>query len=263
MAEKLSTYLRNYILGGGSYREAFKDSVMLVYTGTPPDDADDAASGTQLAVISSSGGAVLSTTYSVPSTWSVTIPGAHVSGTYILTVTSETTAYTCSFDTEATGSEGHASNDTIARGLAREVVNHCPQVFAIAEGANSKLYIQSRVPGINLAVADGGGTVTIVTFAEIIAETAANTVRFTIPSSGSMGKDALVWSDTVLVTGVAGYFRIVTPVDLAQAADTTFLYPRLQGSISTSGAELNLSNTSLTAAATLTIDNYTIGQPAE
>lgn len=263
MAEKLSIAARNMILGGMSIREIFKDCVMLIYTGTAPDDADDAYTGTQLAVISKSGGAVSANEYSVPSRWSVTIPGAHVAGTYILTITIDSTDYTCTYNTDSTESEGHASNDDIARGLARKVVDGCTQVFAIAEGANSKLYIQARIPGIDLAIVDGGGTITIVTLSEILAETAADTIRFGLPASGSVAKDTSTWSDTALATGVAGYFRIARTNDLSQVEDTTSIYPRLQGSISTSGAELNLSNTSFTLGDTITITSYNIGQPAE
>ncbi len=260
MSERLSTGYRNLILGGWSAREIFKDARMDIYSGSQPASADDAVTGVLLASISKSSGAVSVGEYSVPSRWSVTIPGAHASGTYSLHVVIDGVSYTCTYNTEESGSEGHADNDAIARGLAREVVMGCPQVFAIAEGANSKLYIQARIPGIDLDVHDGGGTVTIVTFAEILAETAADTIRFALPASGAMSKDSSTWSDVVLVSGVAGYFRVVDSHD-----DGTYslTQPRLQGAVSTSGAELNLSSTSLVLGTTLTIDTYSISQPAE
>jgi hypothetical protein len=263
MAERLSTGLRNYKLGGGSDREAFKDFIRKIYSGPAPASADDAVTGVLLAIVSKASGAVLTTNYSTPSRWSITIPGTHAAGTYKVTITIDATAYTVTYDTEEVGAEGHASNDDIARGLARKI-NHslsgCPQVFAIAEGANSKLYVQSKIPGIDLAIVDGGGTVTITTFTEIAVETAANTIRFAKPSNGAMSKNTDVWSGLILVSGVAGYFRDVQQVDDSTSSSTALRY---QGSVSTSGAELNLSSISLVAGTTLTIDTYSVSQPAE
>jgi len=258
--ERLSTGLRNYILQEGSFREAFKDCKIQAYSGTAPASADDAYTGVLLLTLTKASGALLSTAYGVPSRWSITIPGTHASGTYKVSVTYGTTAYVCTYDTEATGAEGHGSNDDIARGLARKIVDECPHVFAIAEGANSKLYVQSKIPGINLAIVDGGGTVTIVTFAEILAETAVNSLQFGIAASGAMAKTSDVWSGVVAVSGVVGYFRIVRPNDDGTLSTTQV---RAQGNAATSGAELGFSNTSLVAGETHTADNYSISLPAE
>lgn len=258
--ERLSTGLRNFILQEGSFREAFKDCKIIAYSGTAPASADDAYTGVVLLTLTKSSGALLTTDYGVPSRWSVTIPGTHVSGTYSVHVVYAGTSYTCTYDTEATGAEGHGDNDAIARGLARKIMDLCPHVFAIAEGANSKLYVQSRIPGIDLDIHDGGGTVAIVTFAEILAETAGNALRFGIAASGSMAKTADVWSGVVAVSGVVGYFRIVKPNDDGTLSTTQI---RAQGSAATSGAELGFSNTALVVSDTHTVDSYSITLPAE
>lgn len=258
MAEKVSTGMRDWILA--LKRELLDDVMIKVYSGTPPDDADDAVSGTLLVPVTKSSGTVSSNERSYPGRWSVTIPGSHVAGTYAVIITVDSTAYTCTYTTD--DPEGHASNDDISKGLARKIRETCPQVFAIAEGANSKLYIQGRVGGVDVAnVVDGVGTVTIVTFAEVEVASRADTIQFAKPSSGSMSKSTDTWSGTIANTGTAGYFRIVRPDDDGTESTTQ---KRLQGAISTSGAELNLpGGLTLTATETHTIDDYSITEPAE
>lgn len=259
MAERLSTGMRNWILGGGSYREALDDCVMKIYSGTAPSSADSAVTGTLLVTITKSSGTVSTTERSTPDRWAVTIPGTHATGTYILTVTVDSTAYTCTYDA-ATEPEGHAANTNIAQGLARKVRESCNQVFAIAD-ADTVLYIQGRVSGLTVTVADGGGTVTITGLSNIAAGARSDALYFGLPASGSMSKaTADTWSGLVAATGVAGYFRIVRPDDDGTLSTTA---RRLQGNCSTSGAELNMSSTSLTVSTTHTVDAYTITQPAE
>ena len=259
MAERLSTGMRNWILA--MKREILDDCVMKIYTGTAPAEADDAVSGNILVTISKSSATVDTTERSTPGRWSVTIPGSHAEGTYAVSITTadSVTPTTCTYTTA--DPEGHADNNAIAKGLAREIREACPQVFAIAEGANSKLYIQGRVGGLDIsAVADGGGTVTIVTFSEIEVAARCDALYFGLPASGAMSKSSDTWSGLIGTTGVAGYFRIVRPDDDGTESTTQ---KRLQGTVSTSGAELNMGNTTLTATQTHTVSTYSLTEPAE
>ena len=259
MAERISTGMRNKILA--MKREILDDFVRNIYTGTSPTSADNAKSGTLLVTITKSSGTVDSNERSTPGRWSVTIPGTHATGTYAVNITTadSVTPTTCTYNT--TDPEGHASNDDIAKGLARKIREACPQVFAIAEGANSKLYIQGRVGGLDIsAVADGVGTITIVTFSEIEVAARSDALYYAAPSSGSMSKATDTWSGLIAATGVAGYFRDVRPDD--DGTEST-AQQRLQGTISTSGAELNIGNTTLTAGETHTVTTYSLTEPAE
>jgi hypothetical protein len=256
MAEKISTGMRDWVLA--LKRELLDDVVMKIYSGTAPSSANDAISGTLLVTVTKSAGTVSSNERSTPGRWFVTIPGTHASGTYAVTITADSTDYTCTFDTS--DPEGHADNNAIAKGLARKIRETCPQVFAIAEGANDKLYIQGRVGGVDLNVVDGGGTVTITTLTEIEIAARSDALYFAKPSSGSMSKASDTWSGTVASSGTMGYFRIVRPDDDGTESTTQ---KRLQGAISTSGAELNKSSgLSLTQSETHTIDDYSITEPA-
>jgi hypothetical protein len=78
-------------------------------------------------------------------------------------------------------------------------------------------------------------------------------------TSGTIVKAAAeVWSGTNAATGTAGYYRHVAAGDDGTSSTTQ---ARIQGSIGTSGADMNLSSVSLTNGATQTIDNYSITLP--
>lgn len=87
-------------------------------------------------------------------------------------------------------------------------------------------------------------------------------LEFGTAASGAISKaSGDVWSGTNVATGTAGYFRLYANATDDGSLDTS-TYARIDGAIATSGSQLNLSSTSLVAAATLTIDTFTITFPA-
>lgn len=66
------------------------------------------------------------------------------------------------------------------------------------------------------------------------------------------------WSGVNAATGTAGYYRHVAAGDTGALSTTE---ARMQGLVSTAGAELNLSSTSLVSAATQSIDFYSVALP--
>ena len=89
---------------------------------------------------------------------------------------------------------------------------------------------------------------------------ATNGLNFADPASGSCVKSsAEVWSGLAASTGTAGWFRFYAN-DRATGADTA--NARFDGSVSTSGAQLNMSSTAITAGATTTIDSFIVTMPA-
>lgn len=105
-----------------------------------------------------------------------------------------------------------------------------------------------------LVISDAGGAFTsgVVT----------NGLEFGTAASGAISKSSAVWSDVGIATGTAGYFRFYANATDAGGADTTFIYPRFDGAVGTSGAELNMSSISVTLGATTTVDTFTITFPA-
>jgi hypothetical protein len=87
-----------------------------------------------------------------------------------------------------------------------------------------------------------------------------NGLEFGDAASGAIAKAAAeTWQDAGLASGVAGWFRFVGNATDAGASSTTL--PRLDGSVGTSGADLNMASTSVTVGATTTIDSYSLTLP--
>ena len=79
--------------------------------------------------------------------------------------------------------------------------------------------------------------------------------------SGVIGKDALeVWSGEASQTNTAGWFRFYDS-NRTTGASTTAI--RFDGAISTAGAQLNMSNTTITSGGTTTIDSVAVTLPTQ
>jgi hypothetical protein len=87
-----------------------------------------------------------------------------------------------------------------------------------------------------------------------------NALEFGDAASGAIAKAAAeTWQGTGLAAGTAGYFRIcANPTDNG-AASTTL--PRIDGSVGTSGADLNMTSTTVAVGATYTIDTFQFTLP--
>lgn len=77
-----------------------------------------------------------------------------------------------------------------------------------------------------------------------------------VPSTGQISKEATVWSGVIAANGTATWFMIVTDNDNGQGSSTAAR--RLIGTVGTSGADLNLSSTSFTAGASVSVNSWTL-----
>lgn len=79
-------------------------------------------------------------------------------------------------------------------------------------------------------------------------------------ASGSVSKaTGQVWSAAAAASGTAGWWRFVGNATDNGALSTTL--PRLDGNVGSSGADLNMASTTITAAQTYTLDTFTLTQP--
>ena len=93
-----------------------------------------------------------------------------------------------------------------------------------------------------------------------VAGTETYGLEFGDEASGYLEKCAdEVWSGVAVATGTAGYFRFYANATDAGALSTTL--PRIDGSISTSGADLNMASTSIVSGSTYTIDSFKLTLP--
>lgn len=253
----LATGLANHLAGGGSLRRAFDDCILNLYAGAVPVTAEEAPGGTLLCPITIASGAVLSTDRSIPRSYSCILASDHTAGHTAkldVTVDGATTTYTL------TVLAADSSDELVAEHFAR-MVSDIPQLQAIRLGAAlgvRTVLVVCRIRGLALTLADHGSSDIAITVAAVQTAVRSNALCFGPPTIGVISITGGVWSGTNLATGVASFFRFVRPDDSGAASATDI---RLQGTISTSGADMNLSNTTLTAAATTTIDSGNFEEP--
>lgn len=257
MALKLSTKLRNQLLGGEDLRRIFEDGVLKIYSGSAPSSADDIVSGVLLATITKASGTVSASEVSTHQEALLAI-GSHASGeTFTLIVNGVSYTYTNTPDLDAI---------PIAAAFAKYIDANCPDVEAFASGTIN-VYVRSKYKGVAVTWSIAGtGTINSTTGAQALADSVANsladTIRFAAPASGVIAKETAVWSGVAVATGVAGYFRLINSADDGSADGSNLLYPRLQGSVGVSGTEMTMSNTTITSGATQTVDSASITMPA-
>jgi len=259
MALKLSTGLRNFLVGGGSLRKAFEDGILNIYSGPIPASADDDDTGVLLVPITLASGAVTAGTRSTPDRWAVTVPDNVNSHTYKLRIAVGGVNHDFIVTNPASAP---AYRDVIAEQMAL-LINDDPQFQAIAatHGTDAGLIlIQCRIAGLVITITDNNGTSTFISLVNTQAGSPINSLKLGVPALGVISKVG-VWSGEMNYSGTAGYFRLVTTRDGADL-DSDYSDYRIQGNVSTSGAELNLSNINLVAEATETISTFTLTEPA-
>ena len=77
--------------------------------------------------------------------------------------------------------------------------------------------------------------------------------------TGVLSKDANIWSGVAGSTGTASYFRLVVNTDTGVFSTSEL---RMQGTVGTSGADINMSSVSIISGATQTIDTWDLTMPA-
>jgi hypothetical protein len=85
-------------------------------------------------------------------------------------------------------------------------------------------------------------------------------LRFGTAVAGVLGRTVPAWTGSVIVAGVAGWFRFYGTTGTSGTSATTW---RFDGGVGVSGADLNLSHTDLVVDSVLTLSTFNITQPAE
>lgn len=252
MALKYSTRLRDFLQRDGSLKRALHSGALKIYSGAPPADADAAVTGTLLVTMSLASGAltreVLSTGTCTLSGTAGQVDGITVDGKQIL---SQVVAFNTSLTQTAAD---------VAAAINKNLSN--PEYTATSSGAIvtiSALPNTGTQPNAYVVVLTGSGGITSVDANMAGGVASVNGLTFTDVVTGKLSKVG-TWSGVVANTGVAGYFRYESTE--ADAGGSSTLLKRIQGTCGTSGADYNMSSTSLTAAATHTIDQFDLTLPA-
>lgn len=89
-----------------------------------------------------------------------------------------------------------------------------------------------------------------------------NGINFDDVTGGTLSKKASeIWSGVNSATGTAGWFRFYSN-DMDTGSESSGDKIRFDGAVATSGAQLNMSSTSLASGATTTIDSFTVTLPS-
>ena len=129
--------------------------------------------------------------------------------------------------------------------------------------ANGVMHIYSGPQPLTGDAAPSGTLLGIVTKdgAAFTAGSPTNGLTFASPVDGTITKSADNWKFTGLAAGTAGWFRLMGNALDSLGASTTAV--RMDGSVGTNGADLNLSNLSVAVGSPNTIDVFRFTIPAQ
>jgi hypothetical protein len=270
MAQKYSTCLVNLLVGGRNLRSILDNCVLKIYTGAAPADADAQETGTVLCIVSLSGAwngtAAAGTTGDAPSVdeWYFPIPinaGKPTAGKSFQVVL-QLDGINGTYEYDCVASDATGATAQFVDRLAN-MINQAQRpvrAIGISGPADQIVAVSPVVRGLGMTLIDGGGTGDTIVPVHALTKTRPNTLQFGPPTLGVISKLAEAWTGTNLATGVAGYFRLVLPNDTG-LQDAALTMPRVQGSVGTSGADMNLDSVQFVISATTTISAFSIQEP--
>jgi hypothetical protein len=246
MTLRASTKLRNAMLGGATVRH------VATVTGTDIAAVDGGASADTFTQVAAG---FVTAGFSVgDSILSIGFTGANAGSIGPFTLT-DVAAGTL---TVATGSI--IASDAATESVTIVALTGCSLKDIFKDGV-LKIYSGSQPATADAAITGSLLATITVGSGAWAAGAVAYGLEFGAAAAGVISKNSDVWSGTVAATGTAGYFRLYANAADAGALDSGYIYPRIDGAIATSGAQLNLSSVSLVAAAPLTIDTFSLTFP--
>jgi len=264
MALRFSTALRNKIASGLSWAEALQNGELVIYTGSQPANADTAQSGTELVRFTLSGG-----TYTAPTQCITKIALATANGTV------DDITVGGGFDLLNSANVSVGANLTDGAANVAADINAKVNPFGITAGSNANdvwLYVpESFGAALNNVTCTANGTTTTATVnagdnilgganAQQNGVAAANGLNFQPAANGAIAKESTAWQANASANGTAGWFRYLAGGSNDSVTGTTELC--FDGTVATSGGDLNLSSLTITANATQTINTFTVTVPA-
>jgi hypothetical protein len=184
-------------------------------------------------------------------TYGSTTPANDLSGVVLTGVTA--TTLTFATGTVAAGGEAFAAGTVLVAckgGSLKDVFQDgVLRIYSGSQPADADTAVSGT---LLLEISESAGTFAHAAF--------ANGLEFGDAASGAISKAAAeTWQDTGIASGTAGWFRLCANPTDAGAASTSL--PRIDGSVGTSGADLNMSSTSIVSGSTYTIDTFTLTLP--
>jgi hypothetical protein len=258
MTFRLSTGLRNQLAKQASIDGLFRNGRIEIYSGAQPTSPDAAVTGTLLCTITSGSGAYTPETAAVGS---VTLSGSAGSVNTLTVNSVNILAAAVPFDSTLAQT---------ALDLAAEINRNSDKY-----GYNASATGSSGVVTINANAGAGtapngfavAGTLTTLTATYVAMAGGVNPVNgllFDVAAGGTLNQlSTQTWSGVNGNTGTAGWFRQYGALTDTGALDSAQIFPRIDGAIATSGAEMNLNSTAFTAGATTALASWALSIPAQ
>lgn len=263
MALRFSSALQNFVAEKGSWKTAFDNGSIEIYTGTQPATPDLAVTGTLLVTLTSSAGAK---TNEVCAQGTLTLDSGASGSVDTFTVNG----------LEIMGS-ATAFNSSLTQ-TAADIALKCnrnPKNYLFHVTSAGAIITITALPGMGTLP---NGWVVAATYTTIAgtpanmgsggaATAGVNPVNGLLidynAAAGVITKDTTqTWSGTAGNSGTAGWFRMKGSVVDAGALDSSAVFLRMDGNIATSGANMNMSSTTITAAALQTLSTFSFTVPA-
>lgn len=261
MALVFSTNLRTFIADYGSWTHAFNNGMIEIYSGAQPSTttADLAPTGNLLCTLTKASGA---RTSEVLASGTVTLNTGAAGSVDTLTVNG--------FEIMGSSTPFNTSLTQTAADIAAKCDRNPMNLLYDVTSAGAVITIKA-LPGLG-ASANGwvvASTATTITKTDVnmaSGVTAVNGLGMDISVAGVINKNPNeVWSGVVTGAGTqtAGWFRFKGSLADDNTLDSTLQkWIRMDGTISTTGANMNMSNTSLVNGVTQTLNTFAFTIPA-
>lgn len=250
MTLRVSTGARTFMAGIGSFKDAFQDGRIEIYSGAQPLTADAAVTGTLLCTITGGG---LAHTPAVLSSGSVSLAGAAgsvnsitVNGLEILgaAVPFAVSLTQTALNVVAQINEFHSATEYVASALAGVVT-----ITALPG---------SGVSPNGLVVAATSTTLTATPTNMAGGVAAVNGLKFGAPSAAAISKSLLqTWSGAAVAAGAAGYYRMYGCVADAGALDAAGTFIREDGAILAGSGEMPMTSTTTAVGVPIVVSALT------
>lgn len=258
MALRISEKLRNDILKYDGLGQLMSNCVLKIYTGSQPASAEAAPTGTLLVTLSDNGGAL---TREVLSVGSVALTGGASGSLNTLTVNG----------IEIMGSATAFNTSLIqtATDIVKKINDNPRNLLFIASnvGGTSQTITITAKPGLGAlpngwAVASTATTITKTDTNMAGGVYAVNGLNWGTVTDAVLPKlETQVWKGNAVAGGTAGWFRIEAAVTDPLTLDSTETIRRIDGAIGTSGAEINMQNTTIVALVDQTLQSFALELP--
>lgn len=256
MTTRLSTGLRNGLVGTMGFQGLLGRGYIGIYSGAQPASADSPATGTLLGKVTAASGAL---TQETQASQTIVIAGASGSVNSVLVNTVNIIPDgTVAFRTDVNTTASDLCDAINRNGIFTATVNAATVTVRPRPGAGAAFNAYSFSTTVTTLTATVGGA----TLNATTGVAAVNGLLFSAPNTGVLSKSPLqVWSFNGIAAGTAGWARFYgQPTD--DGSTTSLILPRLDGSVATSGGDFNLSNIVVASGVPNTVDTFTWAQPA-